>query len=310
MKNKFYFIAIVLVCLLVASVVLLGAPDVLARAGGGQNFSSGSSGFSSGFSSGSSFDSGSSDSSSVGFVPIVCGGGGWSWLIIIALFIIVPLIIKRVRKNRGGMMPPIPGITTPAAGGAAMAGIASVPAELQKLKQKDPNFNEQAFKDYVENAFFKIQEAWETQNLEISRPYVTEKIMQRYSTQLADLKSRGEKNILENIVIGHQQIVGIRSDAQYDYITVKLDASMSDYTTNAEGKKISGDKKIRPFTEFWTLLRKGTVKSDAKKGAQANSCPNCAAPLKLNATGKCEYCNAIVTTGDYDWVLSEIEQSH
>jgi len=38
-------------------------------------------------------------------------------------------------------------------------------------------------------------------------------------------------------------------------------------------------------------------------------CPNCGANLELSDSGKCQYCDAVVTSGEYDWVLSEITQS-
>ena len=36
------------------------------------------------------------------------------------------------------------------------------------------------------------------------------------------------------------------------------------------------------------------------------NCINCGAPIPFD--GKCEYCGTIVTGGDFDWVLSRIEQ--
>ncbi len=38
-------------------------------------------------------------------------------------------------------------------------------------------------------------------------------------------------------------------------------------------------------------------------------CPNCGAPIgSIDVAGKCRSCNAKVTRGDFDWVLSRIEQ--
>ena len=37
-----------------------------------------------------------------------------------------------------------------------------------------------------------------------------------------------------------------------------------------------------------------------------NNCPNCGAPTEITSSGKCEYCKSIITTGDHDWVLSDI----
>ncbi|HHZ05450.1 MAG TPA: hypothetical protein GX401_01475 [Clostridiales bacterium] len=36
-------------------------------------------------------------------------------------------------------------------------------------------------------------------------------------------------------------------------------------------------------------------------------CPHCGAPLQITSSGKCEYCGSIVTTGEFDWVLSDLD---
>ena len=45
-----------------------------------------------------------------------------------------------------------------------------------------------------------------------------------------------------------------------------------------------------------------------EKAYDATQCPSCGAPIKLNQAGKCEYCGTVVTGGNFDWVLSRIEQ--
>jgi hypothetical protein len=37
-------------------------------------------------------------------------------------------------------------------------------------------------------------------------------------------------------------------------------------------------------------------------------CPSCGAELKAGMGGTCEYCGAHVTRGEFDWVLSRIDQ--
>lgn len=59
-------------------------------------------------------------------------------------------------------------------------------------------------------------------------------------------------------------------------------------------------------SEYWTFVRgvatKGTPRSDG-------ACPSCGAPIgALDMAGKCGSCGAKVTSGDFDWVLSRIEQ--
>jgi hypothetical protein len=37
-------------------------------------------------------------------------------------------------------------------------------------------------------------------------------------------------------------------------------------------------------------------------------CGNCGAPLDITMAGACAHCGAHVTAGEFDWVLSKIEQ--
>ena len=69
---------------------------------------------------------------------------------------------------------------------------------------------------------------------------------------------------------------------------------------------MAGDRgKDRVYSEYWTLIRSAGVQG-APRADQ--SCPNCGAPLTVNMAGRCEHCDADVTSGDFDWVLSKIEQ--
>ena len=81
---------------------------------------------------------------------------------------------------------------------------------------------------------------------------------------------------------------------------------MRDYTVDAQGKVVCGSKnRARRFTEYWTFIRRRGV---AESGKGNENCPNCGAALKINLAGVCEYCGGKVTSGNFDWVLSRIEQ--
>jgi len=53
------------------------------------------------------------------------------------------------------------------------------------------------------------------------------------------------------------------------------------------------------------LIRGSSRKGPARREP---NCPHCGAPLKIGMAGTCEYCRAKVTSGEFDWVLSRIEQ--
>ena len=97
-------------------------------------------------------------------------------------------------------------------------------------------------------------------------------------------------------------------DAFYESLTVRVFASLRDYTVDEKsGQVISGDpKRPRAFSEYWTFIRRVGHKPSRANGQQ---CPACGAPLdRINQAGVCEYCQSVITKGDFDWVLSNIEQ--
>ena len=72
------------------------------------------------------------------------------------------------------------------------------------------------------------------------------------------------------------------------------------------GEVVGGSRKDdRKYTEYWTLIRGAKVRGAPRADG---SCPACNAAVKVGMEGNCAYCGALVTAGDFDWVLSRIEQ--
>ena len=61
----------------------------------------------------------------------------------------------------------------------------------------------------------------------------------------------------------------------------------------------------RRYSEYWTLIRSARARGTPRLDP---NCPGCGVPLILNMAGECEHCGAHVTSGEFDWVLSKIEQ--
>ena len=61
----------------------------------------------------------------------------------------------------------------------------------------------------------------------------------------------------------------------------------------------------KPYSEYWTLMRGHGAKGPS---SASKSCPKCGAPLNVTMAGECSHCRAHVTSGEFDWVLSRIEQ--
>ena len=96
-------------------------------------------------------------------------------------------------------------------------------------------------------------------------------------------------------------------DKYFDSLTFRLWATGRDSTVRQDtGQVVGGNPRSdRVYSEYWTLIRGAGVRGAPKTDA---TCPNCGAPLVTNMAGECDHCGAKITRGDFDWVLSKIEQ--
>ncbi|HWN44012.1 MAG TPA: hypothetical protein VNW71_17445, partial [Thermoanaerobaculia bacterium] len=114
--------------------------------------------------------------------------------------------------------------------------------------------------------------------------------------------------VLEGMRMTEWTIAKIVRDAHFDSITFRIWGSGRDYTMRqADGQAVSGNpKQDRLYSEYWTLIRAAGVHAAPRAD---RSCPNCGAPVdQVNMAGECGHCGAKITRGDFDWVLSKIEQ--
>jgi uncharacterized tellurite resistance protein B-like protein len=183
-------------------------------------------------------------------------------------------------------------------------------AAVARLKSRDPDFDEQRLYERVEKAFRIVQDAWCAQDMSPARAFVSDGIVERFSLQLQEQREKGTRNRLDQLKVSQVRIAQVESDAVFDSMTLRIDASAVDCTVDAKtGKRISGSTMAMPFTEYWTFVRRPGVKSLTGNGLIEGNCPNCGAALSLNETAKCESCGAVVRSGEYDWVLTEITQA-
>lgn len=179
------------------------------------------------------------------------------------------------------------------------------------LREHDPSFSEQEFVKRVDSAFRKIQEAWCGHKLEGVRPFISDAIYERFALQIKEQQDLGYRDQMENLNVGHIAIAQVTSDEKFDVMTVRVNASASDYRVSLkDGKKISGSKAAEPFSEFWSFLRRRGVETKSDQpGLMEGNCPNCAGPIEMNQSAKCDHCGAHLRSGEHDWVLAEITQA-
>jgi hypothetical protein len=289
---------------LALSVILTSPLLAFARAGGGQSFGGGGGGFGGG---GGSFGGGGGFGGGGLLLPFLFFGGGGGGFFFF-LFILFALWQVYRRMSIGHPMQ----ASNYGPAYAPMAQMRSTLTEdLAALQAKDPNFNQQMFLDRAQAAFFALQKAWMDRNLEPARVYMSDGIYHRWKTQIDAMIAAHKKNMLDNLVIGGVQIVKVQTDPNFDTITVRIDASAADYEIDdtTANKVIYGSRQNQNFTEYWTFIRSGSARTKAGEGAEVTQCPNCGAPLSINESGVCSYCKAVVTSGQFGWVLDNITQA-
>jgi hypothetical protein len=183
-------------------------------------------------------------------------------------------------------------------------GFATVREEFER---NNPAFSWGQFQARARLIFDELQAAWSTLNWERARPHETDNIFQMHQYWIDAYRRQGLRNVLDQCQVTAMQPVKIKEDAFYHAITLRIWAQGHDYTIDGSGRVVSGSKThLRRWSEYWTFIRNRVAKPGPAR-ADLN-CPNCGAPLKINATGICEFCNGKITSGDFDWVLSKIEQ--
>ena len=181
------------------------------------------------------------------------------------------------------------------------------PAVRAAFEQNNPAFDWADFQARARMIFNELQEAWSTLKWERARPFETDNIFQMHRYWIEAYKRQGLRNALDQYEIQAMQPTKIKVDAFYNSITLRIFARGYDYTVNQSGKVVAGsNKQLREWSEYWTFVRYSKAKPAAAR-ADLN-CPNCGGPLKVNAVGICEFCGGKITSGEFDWVLSRIEQ--
>lgn len=183
----------------------------------------------------------------------------------------------------------------------------SVVSDIQAI---DPNFSSDKFIGWAKEVFIKIQQAWSERNWKIIRPFESEELFSQHNQQLEEYIKNGKINKIEKINIKNSTIVSFRLDGDKEVLELELYAIMRDYVIDEKTNKVLESNPNRDWhmKYIMTFNRKKGVKTEAgRSNMSTTNCPNCGAPTEITSAGQCEYCGSVITTGEHDWVLSDIK---
>lgn len=128
---------------------------------------------------------------------------------------------------------------------------------LSQLKQFDPAFNEDRFKETAQDLFFRIQAGWANRSIDGIEGILTTEMADFFGQEFESMKRNGVINRLENIAIRKVELAEAWQEVGKDYITVLITANLLDYTVDANTREVLKGDKLNPvkFQEFWTFCR-------------------------------------------------------
>lgn len=181
----------------------------------------------------------------------------------------------------------------------------------ENIRSNDKFFSEDKFITDAKNKFIKLQNAWSERDWEIIRPIESESLFEQHSKQLKGYIDRGQINKMERISVNWAELVSYSTDNEKETLVVALNSSMIDYIIDEKtGNLLKGDRERR-LTNTYKLSfirKKGVKTAEGTDEVKTTNCPNCGAPTRITSSGKCEYCGSVITIGEHDWVLNDMER--
>ena len=219
-------------------------------------------------------------------------------IVVFVLFAIFYLVIKSKKKNR-----PAPVIIN-----------TNEPVKtlnpMNEYLNLDPNFDEERIKTLMSNLYVQMQDTWHEKDISSLRPYMTDAFYNQMDRQLESFRKNHKTDYTENIAVLNVSLKGWRQSAGRDYITVGLTARIVSYILDDRtGKLLSGDMNKEKFLEYEIELtrKSGEFTRPETDGVKTDVCPHCGAPIKLNASAKCEYCGSVITAVNTDWAICSMK---
>ena len=235
---------------------------------------------------------------------------GSGWVVVVVIIIIIVIIVIASRKSGGDNGQGV--VTSTNRVVDRSTDVYKNQDEIvDKVKAIDPDFSSEMFKSWAGDLFVKLQHAWTERDWSVIRCFESNELFEQHNAQLEKYKENKQINVLEKVSVNWVKFLNFEQSGDKDVLTVVLNSNMIDYiVSEGDRKLIKGDRNIVNVNSYkMVFIRKTGVKTKPGEATvNTTNCPNCGAPTKITSSGKCEYCGSIVTTGEYDWVLSSLSR--
>lgn len=308
---------VVLIMAMVIALVSFSPNKAWADVGDFETYDSGGSWSSSDWDSGSSWDYDSDWDSDYDYGGSYSSGGGYGGFIFLGdggfMFFVILIIVIAVLAKKGYFGRPRRNPVTPYRRTTVDYSNTGTAEEtiVNLITAEDPLFNKEEFLSWTRDLFIKLQYAWADRDWSVIRCFESNELFEQHSTQLERYKVNKQINKIERVSVNWAKLHQYTVAGENEVLTVMLNSKMIDYIVDEEsGKILKGDNVTNKVNTYkLTFMRKKGIKTKAgETTVNTTNCPNCGAPTEITSAGKCSYCGSVITTGEYNWVLSNLER--
>jgi hypothetical protein len=159
------------------------------------------------------------------------------------------------------------------------------------LRAADPLFSFVLFEDFLNALYAEAHTARGNGKLELLAPYL--------SQPARGALARYPATEVKAIVVGSMRLLSATTAGR-----VEVEVA---FETNYTERDATGAEHSYWAAERWRLARALTAKSRPPEASSLIGCPNCGAPLEAVRGRVCSYCQKVVDTGEFDWLVTDLE---
>lgn len=180
-----------------------------------------------------------------------------------------------------------------------------------RIRTTDPHFSEDDLLEKLKNLYLRFCDCRHAKDLSPIRPYLDTDLLADTEAELSSMQKTHVTEHTERLAILDAQIVGFTQSDGFDVITARLSTRCIRFWTNDETRTIAAGKPDAELFETVTvrLVRPTGVKTAARaEGMTVKNCPYCGAPLSLNESNRCPYCDSVLPADPDEWLIRSLER--
>jgi hypothetical protein len=247
---------------------------------------------------------------------ILCGGA----VLFAAVFVARYLLDKRGGAARSGGSPWLDisvsiGDSTerglPLGPGPLVPHVAPEKFGFELIRETDPDFDEQDFRDRVAWMFVKVHHALTDQSLERIREFTDDRAMLALQRRIEGLSSKGHVRLFKNLRIDSIRLISVKRVGETQQVVLHIVAKAApSVVERASGRLVLPDTNgdgitLRRFTEAWVLSRPVGTRTAVRP--PLHKCPFCGGPVEENKRYVCTYCGTDLRGPEREWTILSAE---